>query len=294
MLSSFLKQQTSVTSLSTNGADCVDPFTQMSPLHFACAPICPTSPQSAGGRITSNSQVPCTGATATALSSALSIYRRQHRLEAASAGSTASRRISSRSFTRAGTRTQQLPSSQQSLTVRLPEPENSKQQQTAIYSRAFRIPTKEEEQQQQDEGVISPRIATAVLTFNAALCAHLHSVATGDSTIAPHRALCLYSTAYSIVLMEQQKQQTLDWLLLTTTRTSHSSSGLWQQSRRISFLRANDDESAGCLAAGCALSQHGGHSRRLLLEFRPSAMAPMPARCGDPLDGLFANGNGRL
>jgi len=218
----ILETTKSVTTLSTSGIDGVDAFTQMNPLHFACAPICPTSPQSAGGRIT-----PCTGATATALSSALSIDRRQYRLEVASAGSTASRRISSRTFTRAEarTRTQQVPSSLHSLTVRLPEPENSKQQQTAIYSRAFRIPTKEQQQQQQqqpDEGVISPRIATAVLAFNAALCAHLQSVATGDTTIAPHRALCLYSTAYSIVLMEQQKQQTLDWLLLTAG-TSHSS-----------------------------------------------------------------------
>jgi len=216
----ILETTKSVTTLSTSGIDGVDAFTQMNPLHFACAPICPTSPQSAGGRIT-----PCTGATATALSSALSIDRRQYRLEVASAGSTASRRISSRTFTRAEarTRTQQVPFSQHSLTVRLPEPENSKQQQTAIYSRAFRIPIKEQQQQQQpDEGVISPRIATAVLAFNAALCAHLQSVATGDTTIAPHRALCLYSTAYSIVLMEQQKQQTLDSLLLTAG-TSHSS-----------------------------------------------------------------------
>ena len=49
--------------------------------------------------------------------------------------------------------------------------------------------------------------------FNAALCAHLHAIVTGSSSGAPHRALCLYSQAYSSVMVEQH-QQTLDWLLL--------------------------------------------------------------------------------
>jgi len=93
---------------------------------------------------------------------------------------------------------------QQRLTVRLPEPQNAGQHQTAIYNRAFLI--------HKDQSRPNPRIAAAVLTYNAALCAHLHAVLTGNSSVSPHRALCLYSTAYWSVLTEQQ-QQTLDWLL---------------------------------------------------------------------------------
>jgi len=144
----------------------------------------------------------------------------------------------------------------QRLTVRLPasSDENAttmNQQQTAIYNRAFVL--------HKNTCCNNPRIASAILAYNAALCAHLHSVVTGNSGVTPHRALCLYSAAYTDVLGEQQ-QQTLDWLLLrmqqqqiqmqmqgsvstttsSTTNTTFSSlseaNWLWNENSRTTVL----------------------------------------------------------